>query len=203
MRSILIVGEDALCCLLGARLTAYYLPDWKPVTEPLNKGGRSKLIADLPRYCRFAEKGTPVFCIADTDRGCAVTLLQQWLPRGAPPQLLLRLAVTEAESWLLADQEGLSTFGRIPRKTIPPNPDTLPDAKQRFMALMHRYGRREQRLDMVINRQTHLIQGTGYNAQLADFVRRQWQPERAATRSPSLQRAINRMCGLPLIQQGS
>lgn len=202
MTSIVVVGEDALCCALGAKLVADILPDWTLAAPPINKRGVTKLIPDLKRYNTLARSGRPVLCIADVDRGCAVELLRKWLPNGKDARLLLRLAVTEAESWLLADQEGFARIANVPSGKLPAAPDALPDSKQCLLGLVHRYGNKNLRSEVVSNRRTHFLQGTGYNAHLTDFISLHWSPIRAATRSPSLRRAVARLRVLPQIQTG-
>jgi hypothetical protein len=196
MNSLIVVGEDGLCCALGAKLVQDLLPEWNVAIPPINKGGITKLIPDLPKFCKLAKSGRPVLCIADVDRRCAVQLVQRWLPHGKPALMLLRLAVPEAESWLLADQEGLQRLIEVPTHKIPHEPEVLIDAKQQLLGLINRYGTKTIRREMVINEPTHLIAGTGYNQHLKQFVQEHWRPQRAATRSPSLQRAIKRIAGL-------
>lgn len=196
MNALLVVGEDGLSCSLGAKLVQDLLPNWSLVNPPINKRGITKLIPDLPRFCKLAQSGRPVLCIADVDRGCAVQLLAKWFPHGQPSLMLLRLAVTEAESWLLADHEGLHRLLDVPKHKIPQAPETLVDAKQQLLALINRYGSKILRREMVIKGVTHLISGTGYNQHLEQFVQEHWQPQRAAARSPSLQRAIDRIVAL-------
>lgn len=196
MNSLFVVGEDRLCCALGAKLVQVLLPDWDLAIPPINKRGVTKLIPDLPRFCKLAQSGRPVLCIADVDRGCAVLLLQRWLPQGKPSLMLLRLAVSEAESWLLADHEGLQQLIAVPKHKMPQEPEKLVDAKQNFLAMINRYGSKIVRREMVIKGAAHLISGTGYNDHLEQFVQEHWQPQRAAIRSPSLQRAIERIAAL-------
>lgn len=196
MSSLLVVGEDTLCCALGAKLTQELLPEWSLAVPPINKRGITKLIPDLPRFCKLAQSGRPVLCIADVDRGCAVQLVQRWLPHGKSPLMLLRLAVTEAESWLVADQEGLQRLIEVPKHKIPQEPEQLVDAKQQLLAMINRYGTKTLRREMVVKGATHLISGTGYNQHLEQFVQEHWQPQRAAIRSPSLRRTIERIAAL-------
>lgn len=195
MTAILIVGEDELCCALGERLVAELLPDWC-VTQSINTRGVTRLIASLPRYLNLARHFQPVLCIADTDRApCAAGLLRQWLPHGPQPRFLLRLAVTEAESWLLADRDRFAAFLQIADKHIPPAPDTLPDAKRSLLALARRSKVRLLRQELLADG-PELRQGSGYNVHLGAFVRTHWQARQAATASPSLQRAVARIAAL-------
>jgi hypothetical protein len=74
----------------------------------------TKLVKALPRYIEQSRHVQPVLCVADTDGRCAVTLLGQWLPRTVPEHFVLRLAVSEVESWILADRSALADHFEIP-----------------------------------------------------------------------------------------
>lgn len=196
MTAILVVGEDELCCALGERLVAELLPGWRLALASINTKGVSRLIADLPRYQNVARHLHPVLCIADTDRApCAAGLLRQWLPHGPQPRFLLRLAVTEAESWLLADRERFAAFLQIAEKHVPTAPDALADAKGCLLALARRSKVRQLRQELLADG-PDLRQGSGYNIHLGTYVRTHWQARQAAAASPSLQRAVIRIAAL-------
>ena len=110
MKRILVVGEDALSVALGERLVAAGLPGWEMPSPAINTGGVTKLVKALPRSIEQSRHVQPVLCVADTDGRCAVTLLGEWLPRTVPGHFMLRLAVSEAESWILADRSALADF---------------------------------------------------------------------------------------------
>lgn len=96
MKQLLVVGEDGLCGALGARLVGDVMSGWRLSQPPIDCQGASKLVASLPRYCAQARNVQPVLCIADSDRACPVSLIAEWLPRGLPSRMMLRLAVTES-----------------------------------------------------------------------------------------------------------
>lgn len=138
MKQILVVGEDSLTCTLGGRLVAELLPAWQMPLPPIDKKGVTKLIPELHRYIRQAREFRPVLCIADTDGQCVKGLLDQWLPKHIPENFLLRLAVSEAESWLLADNEALASFLEISPARVPRTPDEIPDPKRSLLNLARR-----------------------------------------------------------------
>lgn len=196
MTAIVVIGEDALCCALGEKLVAELLPGWRLALASINTQGVTRLKASLPRYLEFARTLHPVLCIADTDRApCVAELLQAWLPHGPQPRFLLRLAVTEAESWLLADRDRFATFLQIAGKHVPAAPDVLMDAKGSLLALAKRAKNRHLRRELLAEG-SELRQGSGYNERLGDFVRTHWQPRQAAAASPSLRRAVTRIAAL-------
>lgn len=192
MKQLLVVGEDELCGALGARLVADVMNGWQLSQPPIDCRGASKLIASLQRYCTQAMYVQPVICIADSDRVCPVALLARWLPRGLPERMVLRLAVTEAESWLLADHDGFSTFFRVSASALPRQPDDRIDPKAVILTLARRSRVRGVNTEVVSQTDPNR-RGVGYNQHLRTFVEKAWSARRAAARSPSLARAIGRL----------
>lgn len=195
MKRILVVGEDALSVALGERLVAAGLPGWEMPSPAINTSGVTKLVKALPRYIEQSRHVQPVLCVADTDGRCAVTLLGEWLPRTVPGHFMLRLAVSEAESWILADRSALADYLEIPSARVPTRPDELGNPKRELLHLARRSGRRLIRQE-VVSGQDASKPGAGYNLHLRDFVARHWAAGRAAEHSPSLARALARVAAL-------
>ena len=195
MKRILVVGEDLLTCALGEQLVKELLPNWVMPIAPINKKGVTKLIPEFPRYIQQAKEFQPVLCIADTDGKCVKELLANWLPKTLPRTFCLRLAVTEAESWLIADRISLSDFFNIPEKHISRTPDEESDPKRHLLNLARKSKNRDLRLDMVSQTDVNK-QGNGYNPHLCHFVKMHWSAQRAANNSPSLSRALHRIAEL-------
>lgn len=189
MKSLVLVGEDELCCALGERLVAQTLKGWALAIAPINTKGVSKLKAALPRYAQQAQHVQPVLCIADTDGACPVTLVQQWLPAPTSPKLLLRLAVSEAEVWAMADRSAFAEAFGISVAKVPRDPESLPDAKREVLKLAARSSKRNVR-EQVPSLQDPTKPGTGYNEHLCSFVRKSWRASVALEQSDSLRRAI-------------
>ena len=196
MRQIALVGEESLCCALGSRLVAHALPGWTLATEPIDTKGVTTLIAHLPRYAGITRHGPAVLCIADTDNACPVDWLRNHLPKSASRRFLLRLAVREAESWLLADRQAMTAHFRVPVARLPNSPDACDDPKQILLDLLNQFAPASLRRDMVVSTAGQPGRGSGYNAGLRQFVREVWQPERAAGQSASLRRAMARLSEL-------
>lgn len=197
MTSIRVVGEDALCCALGEQLVATALPGWVLGGASINTQGVSKLVAALPRYIQQAAHVQAMLCIADTDGRCAVQLVQQWLPHGRPRGLLLRLAVTEAESWVLADREAAAEFFKVALKHVPLQPEAAHDAKRTVLQLARRSKVRLLR-DEMVSPTDATKPGTGYNTHLRNMVKSAWRATRAAENSDSLTRALSRLAALAM-----
>lgn len=195
MSRVLIVGEDLLCCALAERIVASTLPAWKLSSPTINAGGVTKLRSALHRYAKQARHVQPVFCLADTDGQCALEWLQQWRPPYAPTSLILRLAVNEAESWVLADRAGFSRYMEVPISKIPKGVDQLTDPKGLVLQLVGKSRKRQFRTEMV-SATDPAKQGSGYNLHMQAFVKQHWDTKMARELSPSLDRAIRQLCTL-------
>ena len=191
MSRILVVGEDALCCALGERLVAACLPDWQLAQPSIDTKGVTKLQPSLPRYLGLARNLHPVLCIADTAGECAVELCAKWLSQ-AHERFVLRLAITEAESWVLADRQGFAQALAVPLNKLPQCPDEESDPKRLILTLVKKSKIRQFR-DEVVSSADPSKPGTGYNLHLGAFVRGQWDAKRAVEHSPSLARAVKHL----------
>lgn len=194
MNRALVIGEDALCCALGEKLIRSCVPHLNLDTS-INKNGRTKLFPELPRLSGAATPERLVLCIADTDRDCAHIILNRVLPRKVPRTYVFRLAVTESESWALADREMFAKHFRIPVNRIPHQTDPIQDPKHLVITLMRRSKNRIFREEMVSMRDPNKP-GTGYNQHLEEFVRDHWRVTNACESSESLQRAVARLQSL-------
>lgn len=189
MTALTLVGEDALCCELGKKLVSVALPKWTISGHPVDKRGITRLLPELHRYAQCARRVRPVLCIADTDHKCAVEMRDKWLPNDAPPKLLLRLAVPEAESWVLADKEAVAEFFEVPLNSIPRQPEQIVDPTSEVLAIANRSRKRHLRVEMLGNG-NRLRAGPGYNQHLTRLVAQTWDVARAERNSRSLARAV-------------
>lgn len=187
--SLLALGtEDELSEAIGMRLLRDAGYDSQPSTF-LRRNGFGYLRSKMDSWCEMAKR-KPVVLLTDLDTiSCPMTLRQDWMgARKVPGNLVLRIAVREIESWILADHEALRTLVGN-RGSLPPDPDLLPDPKQYLLRLIAKQAPRSIRDDLVAEKGAIASQGIGYNARLGEWVRTVWSPERAALRSNSLQRA--------------
>ena len=139
----------------------------------------------------------PVLALADLDRpmSCPVALVEQYV-RGLriAPNMLIRIAVLEIESWILADREGIAEWLAVPSNIVSRAPEELNDPKRSMVQLASRSAHRCLReaiapLSVLGTSRT----GPGYNEMVSEFVALQWNPEAARYNSPSLDRAITRI----------
>lgn len=200
MMPMALATEDVLSEAIGLRLLSE-LP--VPVTPSLllRKGGFGYLRSGMNKWRQLAERQN-VLILTDLDQvACPVALRSDWLGnKPAPAGLLLRIAVREVESWVLADHEAMRRLlGQ--KGNLPPEPDALPDPKQHLLKLA-KLASRAVRDDLVKETGAVASQGIGYNQRLTAWVRSDWSAERAAQRSPSLQRTRLRLHELALRLQG-
>lgn len=195
MTQITLATEDALSEAVGERLIDEQGAALE-IGQRLRRNGSGYLRMRIPNFCAMADL-QPVFLITDLDRlPCPSALLSDWIGRRKQPAgFLLRVAVREIESWLLADHEALRRVLARPHERLPNAPDQLEDPK-RFLIDLARRGPRRLREAIVPEDGAIAVQGLGYNEVLVDVVRRLWNPSRAAQRSQSLQRARVRLADL-------
>lgn len=198
MSQVLVVGEDALCCAIGERLVAAMLPDWSLARASVNTRGITRLVPRLPDFIQQARHVQPVICIADTDRRCPVELISDWMKEDGDERFILRLAVKEAESWLLADPESFASFLKVPLAKLPRRPDEVTDPKRIVLHLAARSRSRDIRAE-VVSPIDGTKQGSGYNVHLCHYVNAIWRVTEARTRSPSLNRAVSRVALLAAV----
>lgn len=99
----------------------------------------------------------------------------------------------EIESWVMADREAFATFLAIPLHRVPTNTDAVLQPKEFIVSMARKSKRRDIREDLVPARGATSTVGPGFNARVITFVTTDWDGERAAPASPSLQRSIERL----------
>ncbi len=157
------------------------------------KQGKDHLRRNIARF-NIAAAYKPFIVLTDLDNeDCPLTLLHSWLPAGTHPNLILRIAVREAESWLMADRERFAEFLNVPLSVVPTLPDESADPKSLVVRLARRSRKRVIREDLVPAEGSTSKVGKNYIGQLMYFVTQRWRIERARLCSPSLDRAINAM----------
>lgn len=136
---------------------------------------------------------TPFLVLTDLDNAeCPVTLINEWFNTPMHNNMIFRIAVRQVESWLLADIEGYSKFLRISTSHFPRNPEMLSNPKQTLINLARISRKKDLREDIVpINNNAKI--GPNYNGRLMEFVFKDWDLNRAMSRSESLNRAYKKL----------
>ncbi len=134
----------------------------------------------------------PVIVLVDLDdRVCPKTMAAEW-KRDLPvsPNLLVRIAVREAEAWLLADFDELMSYLHVPGRELKRPPESIRDPKQAIVCYASKSRLADIRRDMVPLKVGSGVVGRGYSRLMRSFVNDHWNPRRAAKASESLRRAI-------------
>jgi hypothetical protein len=155
------------------------------------KRGKDNLRANMARF-NHAAAHVPFIILTDLDHeDCPPGLISRWLPQGRNSNLLLRVAVREVESWLLADRKRFAEFLGVAVTKLPHQPDDCDDPKLLLMNLARRSNQRDIREDLVPAPGSTSKVGRNYVGQLTGFVTTNWRVD-DATRlcSRSLDRAM-------------
>jgi hypothetical protein len=184
--------EDPLTESLFAKILRM-IPTAYATRTIYNRGGYGYLRQSINGF-NNAAKGIPFLIGTDLDRyECPPALIADWLQRPKHHNLLVRVAVREAEAWVLADKENFASFLGIRPVLIPDDVEAIPDPKRELIQLARRARKRELREDICPPARSTRIVGPNYNAQLAAFVQQHWEPNTARRRAASLARAIDRL----------
>ena len=188
MRAIALATEDELSEAIGLRLIAES-PFHEADVLPLRRNGSGYLKSKVESWRQLAGQQV-VLLLTDLDQiDCPVALRNEWLgTRPVPDRLLLRIAVREIESWVLADHDAMRKLIGD-RGKLPPAPDELGDPKAFLLNMVRKYAPRDVKQDLLAERGAMASQGLGYNRRLVAWVKSDWSPDRSAARSPSLLRA--------------
>jgi hypothetical protein len=190
MTPIAIATEDQLSEAIALRLIAdIRTPHF--VQLKLGKTGNGYLRSKMNSWYKMAQHQV-VLVLTDLDRAnCLVEFRDQWLDTEPPKNLLLRIAVREVESWVLADHIAMRELIGA-KGVLPVAPDELADPKQSLLKLA-KSAPKQIREDLLKTIDGNLAQGVGYNSRLTAWVSSEWSPQRAAERSPSLARTRLRL----------
>ena len=195
MRLTLAV-EDRLSESVAKRLIAEYAPNLQ-IAQTTGLQGNGPLRQSLRRLNEIATHLHPTLVFTDLDRpeSCPAELLRDWTQGlTLSPRMLIRVAVLEIETWLLADRTGIADWLSVAISRVPDNPETITDPKRTLIELANRSRKRDLREAIVPRRGigTH-HSGPGYNQSVGEFASQYWNPGAARGRSPSLDRAIIRI----------
>ncbi len=190
MTPIAIATEDQLSEAIALRLISdITTPHF--IQHKLGRKGNGYLRSKMNSWYQMAQQQVMVV-LTDLDRAnCLVEFRDQWLVAEPPKNLLLRIAVREVESWVLADHVAMRELIGA-KGVLPGAPDELADPKQSLLKLA-KSAPKQIREDLLKTINGNLAQGLGYNARLTAWVHSEWCPQRAAERSPSLARARLRL----------
>lgn len=144
------------------------------------------------RAFNAAAKYTPYLVLTDSDQyGCAKKMLDDWISFETNPNFIFRIAIREAEAWLLADRENFARFFGVARASIPVSSESIDNPKEFLLNLVRHSKYKRIKDDMLPL--GNALRGAGYNDALSEFVLNHWNVEKASKSSESLARLIRRL----------
>lgn len=207
MRKVYLVGEDEVTKAVIRRIMTQYAPNLA-VKEELPARG-SEIKNKIANFNRLAAS-TPVVLLTDLDTEDCAPAAKRKLLEGLVQNedLIVNVAVDEAEAWLLADRDCFSRFLGVGSECMPTS------AMQKQGGMVER---REMRLPVKasyylthslalksskdeirtqIGSQGRKCKGKEYNMALLPFIEKEWDVEKARAHSDSLDRMVRRLIRL-------
>ena len=181
--------EDPLTESLFSKILAS-IPTAYAVRTIYNTGGYGYLKTRVNGFNRAA-RGIPFLVGTDLDQyECPAALIDDWIDPPKHHNLLIRIAVREAEAWVLADKENFASYLGIRASLVPDDVEGLIDAKHELIQLAQRARSRELKEDICPPHGSTRKVGPNYNARLVSFVQQRWNPTVARHHAHSLARAM-------------
>ena len=185
-----LLSEEVTCRLLAESNRPFSVTARFPQEDRISASRGNSYIEKKIGGFNNAGRTRPFFVLLDLDtRNCAPVYIRQLLPSGMSQYLLLRIAVREVESWLLADREGFSQFLGIALNLVPKEPDYIPDPKKALFDLVAKSRHRRLREAILPTHSTARC-GPDYNGTLIRYLTDKWDLSRAAACSGSLSRTV-------------
>lgn len=155
-------------------------------------GGKSRLDPQVTKILRTSGRlDWLILRDLDDDAPCAAALVAHLTDGQSLRRVHLRIAVRASESWLLADARAFAGEFSISIHDLPSQPDELVNPKRSVVELCRRSRRAEIRDAMIPRSAGGRAVGPEYATRISAFAREKWDPERAASRSPSLSRTLS------------
>jgi len=184
---IVLAVEDELLGTLGEKILNQARPDLQVANTYLCSGS-GKLRSRLAAF-NNACQAMPHLVLTDLDKEvCAPEMIAKWTQGLHINQgLYLRIAVREAEAWVLADRIAFAGFLNIAVNRVHPYPEQLDDPKAELIRLAMSSPRAALRRALTPIGKAK--QGPEHNDVLIAFLNEKWDFGRAAANAPSLARA--------------
>ncbi len=199
---VFIVGEDDVTKTIIQRLLNFCSNEYSIIAALPARGGKIK---SLIENFNILSQTNPVVLLTDLDTyDCPPTLLNRWF--GSTPRnsnFLVRVAIDEAEAWLMADREGFAKYFKVPVEKIPTSrllyPRRPSNREMDFPYKSSLYLMREI-IPFTSNNEfiTTMVavdgisKGPEYNSTILPFIN-SWNIDNACNHSTSLQRTVNRL----------
>ncbi len=151
--------------------------------------GNGYIRKNLRSFNKQAQRGSIFLILTDLDQKiCPPALRDEWVTFEQHPNLIFRIAVCEAEAWLLADRKNFASFIGISSAKITRSPETLTNPKAHIVQLAKKSRLKKIRRALVPRGTAHV--GPEYNSTMSEFIIKHWDYEAAKVNAPSLQKLI-------------
>ena len=158
----------------------------------LTAHGKGNLDKKLPGLDKTASS-MAWLVIRDVDKDdselCIPDLRLRLLGGNASGGMCFRLAIRATEAWLLADPGAFSDYFGVSRR-LPSRVDQLNDPKQFLIGLCRGSRKKDIREGVPPRPGSRRVVGPEYVAIIREFSLAHWEPQRARSRSASLERAL-------------
>lgn len=164
------------------------------IGTPYKKQGSGNIQKQAYIYANLVQGDVGVLVLTDfmdTKCPCATQALKVYRhEKRMPSNFIIRFAVPELESWLLADRANFSNLLGVSPAKLPAQPDTLSDPKKTIGQLARLSRKKDIKEDLVTSSGR---QGRRYIPLMQRFVEKEWDIEAAMKASSSLARCIARL----------
>lgn len=186
------VVEDIVQEQIILKIFGEYRPD-VTLYSAIGKKGKS-YIKDKIRGFNEASRHLPHVVMTDLDRiVCPPALIEDWIDFPISSKMMFRIAVVEAEAWLLADKNGFSSYIGVSADKIPTDSETIKNPKEFIVSLARKSRNKTLKVDIVPEGTVNV--GPGYNLRMSDFIMNHWNIEESLNHSRSLKKAVKRVKG--------
>lgn len=160
------------------------------------KQGSGYLKRNVRAFNRSAAGAIYVMLTDLDNKECAPLLIADWFgcamteyARRRHRNMIFRVAVREAEAWLMADRERFAEFLGIRVSAVPHNLDDVGDPKKLLLELAKKSRSGDLRNDIVPRPGDKRIVGPDYGGRLSAFLASTWRVDFAKRHSQSLLKA--------------
>lgn len=207
MVEIVIVGEDDVTREIIKRIINEYTGGMvKIIQEMPARGGEIK--GRINMYNTLASS-YPVIILLDLDaNNCPPELINSLGIENKQSNLILNVAIDEAEAWLMADRIGFAKYIGVDESEIPQSKSTKLNGNK-YTIEMDFPAKSSMCLTKVIVPKSknsdikkkmtpngNACKGKEYNSAILPFIREVWDIEAALANSDSLKRMVNKIKGI-------
>lgn len=191
-----ILAEDQLGEAILRRILLDRLAVEDAITLQKGGGGLSRVQETFYKANDLARREV-VFCLIDLDsRDCEVQFRDEFCSRSGvgllAEYMTFCIARREAESWLLADTDGIERYMNLPDGLVDPNSEMNTAHPKEYLVGLARKSKSKNIREALVPTGAARV-GVGYNTQLTRFIEMEWDVERAQSNNRTLKRVVHKV----------